>query len=150
MAGTDGDFATAELFLSTLQEAFGIEAPKRKPVFEAGTHESQDATRGIVERESPSAWIDTYYPVMNTPLERFLQITDHNGKVIWNADLKEHVPKGDHADPDAAEYADDVPTFHGLSVSGDVTGHLIYGNYCTKDVSHLPNTEGGLLISLVL
>lgn len=147
LAGTDGDFATAELFLSTLQDAFGIKASKRKPVFDAGTHESQDATRGIVERDSPSAWIDTYYPVMNTPLERSLQILDHRGNIIWDADLKEHAPEGGHADPDAAEYADEIPTFHGLSVSGDVTGHLIHGNYCTKDVSDFLDIKINRVIS---
>jgi N-acetylated-alpha-linked acidic dipeptidase len=134
MAGTDGDFKTAELFLSTLQEAFGILPPGQKPVYNAGTSESQEATRGIIERNVPSAWIDTYYPVMNTPLERTLQIVENNGAVLWDADLKEHAPEGDDKDQDAVKHADAVPTFHGLSVSGDVTGHLIDGNYCSKDV----------------
>lgn len=137
MAGSDGDFKTAELFLSLLQDSFNIAPPERKPVFDAGTHESQDATRGIVKRNTPSAWIDTYYPVMNTPLERALQIVDGDGSVVWSADLKEHAPKGDDKDPDAVKYADATPTFHGLSTSGDVTGHLIDGNYCTKDVSQI-------------
>lgn len=74
---------------------------------------------------------------MNTPLERTLQIVDDDGSVVWNADLKEHAPQGDDKDPDAAKYADAVPTFHGYSISGDVTGHLVDGNYCTKDVSQI-------------
>ncbi|KAF5363622.1 hypothetical protein D9756_000320 [Leucocoprinus leucothites] len=133
MAGTDGDFKTAELFLSILQESFGITPPERKPVFDAGTSESQDATRGIIERNAPSAWIDTYYPVMNTPLERAVQIVEDDGSVLWDADLKEHAPEGDNKDQDAAKYADAVPTFHGLSISGDVTGYLVDGNYCSKE-----------------
>ncbi|KAJ3576240.1 hypothetical protein NP233_g572 [Leucocoprinus birnbaumii] len=139
VAGTDGDFRTAELFLSNLQQSFGITPPETTPVFDAGSAESQDATRGIVERDAPSAWIDKYYPVMNTPLDRTLQIVDHDGSVLWEADLKEEAPEGDDKDQDAAKYADAVPTFHGFSISGDVTGHLIDGNYCSKEVSDLLN-----------
>lgn len=138
LAGSVGDFETAERFLALLQDSFNITPPKQKPVFKAGSHESQEATRGIVERKTPSAWIDTYYPVMNTPLERALQIVDDEGNVVWNADLKERAPEGDNKDPDAVKYSDAVPTFHGLSISGDVTGHLIDGNYCTKEVSLQP------------
>jgi N-acetylated-alpha-linked acidic dipeptidase len=69
---------------------------------------------------------------MNTPLERTLQVVDKNGTVIWQADL---VEVADETDPEANEYSDSVPIFHGLSRGGDVTGKLIDGNYCTKDVS---------------
>ncbi|EKM79985.1 hypothetical protein AGABI1DRAFT_72743 [Agaricus bisporus var. burnettii JB137-S8] len=130
VAGSDGDFKTAEIFLSHLQEWFNIAPPEQKPIYDAGTSESQEATRGIIERDTPSAWIDTYYPVMNTPLERALQILNDDGTIAWEADLKEH---GDDRDPDAAKFEDAVPTFHGYSVSGDVTGHLVYCDYCTKD-----------------
>ena len=53
-----------------------------------------------------------------------------NGKPVWSADLVEH---GDERDPEAAKYADAVPTFHGLSKGGDVEGQLIYANYGTKE-----------------
>ena len=43
----------------------------------------------------------------------------------------------DETDPEAAKYFDSVPIFHGLSRGGDVTGKLVDGNYCTKDVSAL-------------
>jgi N-acetylated-alpha-linked acidic dipeptidase len=132
IAGSDGDFKTAEIFLSHLQKWFNITSPQQKPIYDAGSRESQEATRGIIERDAPSAWIDTYYPVMNTPVGQALQILDDDGLVAWEFDLKEH---GDEGDPDAAKYANAVPTFHGYSVSGDVTGHLVDGKYCTKDVS---------------
>lgn len=109
-----------------------ITPPEQKPIYNAGSSESQEATRGIIERDAPSAWIDTYYPVMNTPLDQALQILDDDGTVAWEFNLTEH---GDDRDPDAAKYADESPAFHGYSVSGDVTGHLVDGNYCTKDVS---------------
>jgi hypothetical protein len=66
------------------------------------------------------AWID---PVMNTPLERTLQIVDSkNGTVIWQADL---IEVADETDPEASKYFDSVPIFHGL---------LVDGNYCLKNV----------------
>jgi N-acetylated-alpha-linked acidic dipeptidase len=58
---------------------------------------------------------------MNTPLERNLQALDDEGNVVWEADLKE---QADDTDPDAGKYSDDVPTFHGLSRGGDVTGKV--------------------------
>jgi N-acetylated-alpha-linked acidic dipeptidase len=69
---------------------------------------------------------------MNTPVGQALQILDDDGLVAWEFDLKEH---GDERDPDTAKYANAVPPFHGYSASGDVTGHLVDGKYCTKDVS---------------
>jgi N-acetylated-alpha-linked acidic dipeptidase len=131
VAGTDRDFQTADLFLVNLQESLGIPRPEQRPVFDAGSPESQAATRGIMERDSPYAWIDTYYPVMNTPVDHALQIVEDDGSVLWDADLTEHAPEGDDY---AVRYADAVPAFHGMSFTGDVTGHLIYGNYCSKEV----------------
>lgn len=131
MAGTPGDLDTAVDFLRLLQSELGIQVPSTDPIFPAGSPESQDATLSIGRTHSPRAWIDTYYPVMNTPLDRSIQIVAENGTVLWNADLKEY---SDLTDPEAAQYADDVPTFHGLSHGGDVTGHVVDGNYCTKEV----------------
>ncbi|KAF8913769.1 hypothetical protein CPB84DRAFT_1720466 [Gymnopilus junonius] len=130
MAGTPGDLQTAKDFLALLQRELGIEPPSDDPIFPAGSPESQDAMRTISKAHKPRAWIDTYYPVMNTPLERKLQILDKNGSLIWEANL---VEQADSTDPDAGKYFDDVPTWHGLSRGGDVTGKLIYGNYCTQD-----------------
>ena len=69
---------------------------------------------------------------MNTPLDRTLQIVDKNGTVIWQADL---IEVADETDPEAGKYFDSVPTFHGLSQGGDVTGKLVDGKYCLQDVS---------------
>lgn len=69
----------------------------------------------------PYAWIDTYYPVMNTPLERNLQALDDDGNVIWEADLEEHA---EAADPEAHKYSNAVPAFHGLSKGADVSGKV--------------------------
>ncbi|KDR83894.1 hypothetical protein GALMADRAFT_236366 [Galerina marginata CBS 339.88] len=130
MAGTPGDFTTAKDFLELLQRELGITPPSTEPIFPAGSFESQDAVRSIAKADKPRAWIDTYYPVMNTPLERSLQIVDKNGTLIWEASLVEF---SDDTDPEAGKYFDDVPTFHGLSRGGDVTGLLVDGNYCTQE-----------------
>jgi len=131
MAGTPGDLATAKDFLGLLQTELGITPPSEEPIFPAGSSESQHATRSIPRSHRPSAWIDTYYPVMNTPLERSLQIVDQNGTSLWEGNLIETT---DSTDPEAGKYFDDVPTFHGLSQGGDVTGHVVDGNYCTQEV----------------
>ncbi|KAF8812308.1 Zn-dependent exopeptidase [Phlegmacium glaucopus] len=120
MAGTPGDLTTAKDFLQLLETELGIHPPSTLPIFAAGSPESQHATRSISKTYEPRAWIDTYYPVMNTPLERTLQISDL-------------IETGDETDPEAAKYLDAVPIFHGLSRGGDVTGKLVDGNYCTKD-----------------
>jgi N-acetylated-alpha-linked acidic dipeptidase len=116
--------------LELFQSEFNINAPSKLPVFSAGTPESRNATLGITSSETPSAWIDVYYPILNTPLDRSLQILGDDGKPVWSADLVEH---GDERDPEAAKYADAVPTFHGLSKGATVEGQLIYANYGTKD-----------------
>lgn len=71
-----------------------------------------------------------YYPIMNTPLDRSLQILGEDGETVeWSAELEE-VP--DEADGDAWEARDEVPAFHGFSRDGEVEGKLIYVNYGTK------------------
>jgi N-acetylated-alpha-linked acidic dipeptidase len=135
MAGTPGDLTTARDFLELLQRELGISPPTENPIFSAGSPESQHATRSISRSNKPHAWIDKYYPVMNTPLDRSLQVVDQNGTVIWEANL---VEIADSTDPDAGKHFDDVPTFHGLSSGGDVVGKLVDGNYCTKDVRTRP------------
>lgn len=69
---------------------------------------------------------------MNTPLDRSLQILGSQGETIWTADL---VEDGDPRDEEAHKYKDAVPTWHGFSCDGDVTGQLVYANYGLKEVS---------------
>lgn len=129
MAGTPGDFDTAKDFLALLQRELGAVAPTgsdSQPIYSAGTIESRNATLSIPSLSAPTAWIDVYYPVMNTPLNHSVEILDQDGKVVWTAPLEE---VADEKDPDAGKYFDAVPTFHGLSRSGDVKGKLVYANY---------------------
>lgn len=130
MAGTPGDFETAKDFLTLLQTELGISAPTDIPLFSAGTPESRNATLGITKLHRPTAWIDTYYPVMNTPLDHSLEIVDDEGNAVWTAALEE---VADDTDPEAGKYYDAVTTWHGLSRGGSATGKLVYANYGTKE-----------------
>jgi N-acetylated-alpha-linked acidic dipeptidase len=130
LAGSPEDYDSAKTILALFQTEFNIDIPSELPVFPAGTPESRNATLGITSSTAPSAWIDVYYPVLNTPLEFSLQILDDDGKAVWSADLLE---QGDERDPEAAKYADAVPTFHGFSKGGDIEGQLIYANYGSKE-----------------
>lgn len=124
---------TAKDFLYRLQEELGISRPQVAPIFEAGSRESQEATLKITQAAEPRAWIDTYYPILSTPLEGRVQVLDQKGTLKLELDLSER--PDDDTDSDAYEYADSVPSFHGLSRAGDVTGPVFDGGYCTKKVA---------------
>jgi N-acetylated-alpha-linked acidic dipeptidase len=130
MAGTTGDFDTAKDFLFLLQRELGIaSAGCAEPIYPAGSAESRHATLSIPTTSELKAWIDVYYPVLNTPLDRSLEILGGDGKPVWKANLAEVV---DEADPEAYKYADAIPAFHGLSANGEVEGKLVYANYGRK------------------
>jgi N-acetylated-alpha-linked acidic dipeptidase len=148
MAGTVGDLATAKEFLELLRRELGISdsPPADKLVFKAGSAQSQRATHSVSKTGESYAWIDTYYPVMNTPEDRLLEIVDDDGKTLLETSLVEF---SDPTDPDASKYNDAVPTFHGLSRGGDVTGPLLDGNYCTYEVC-VSTFDIGFLLLIVL
>ncbi|KAI0750967.1 Zn-dependent exopeptidase [Daedaleopsis nitida] len=130
LAGSPGDLDTAKDFLRLLQTELGIEEPSTLPLYSAGSAESREATLGISKLKAPSAWIDTYYPVMNTPLDHSLEILDEEGNAVWTAELEE---VADETDPDAGKYFDAVTTWHGLSRGGSAKGKLVYANYGRKE-----------------
>lgn len=129
MAGTSGDFTTAKDFLSLLQRELGTAPAYFDPIYPAGSAESRNATLAIPVTSNSRAWIDVYYPILNTPLDRSVEILGDDGKPAWKANLEE---VADESDPDAHKYADAVPAFHGLSANGEVIGKLVYANYGRK------------------
>ena len=130
MAGSPGDFDTAKHFLAVLQDELDIDPPPSGlPVFPAGTFESRSATLNISSYTEPRAWIDTYYPVLDSPLDRSLEILGPDGNVIWTANLDE---VSDEADPYAAKYATATPAWFGISKGGEAQGELIYVKYGRK------------------
>jgi len=129
LAGSKTDYDTAVSFLKATQKHLGIEPPHQTPVYSAGTPESRNATLNIPSADKPFAWIDRYFPVLDTPLDRHLELLDHDGAVVWKADLEE---VADRTDEEAHKYFDAVPVWHGLSKAGNVTGQLVYAGYGTK------------------
>ncbi|TFK71755.1 Zn-dependent exopeptidase [Pluteus cervinus] len=133
LAGSAEDFSDAKAILQLFQDEFNIHAPRAPPIFPAGTTRSREATLRLTRKHTllkPSAWIDVYYPVLNTPLNRSLEILSSENIPVWTADL---VEDGDPLDEDAHRYKDAVPTWHGLSRDGIAEGQLVYANYGTKE-----------------
>ncbi|KAJ7791660.1 Zn-dependent exopeptidase [Mycena olivaceomarginata] len=122
-AGSAYDEQDALRMLKFFQEELQI--PPSEAVFDAGSKESRWATLGLTNAlfgpRGPTAWVDTYYPVMDTGVEQRLEILGKDGST-----------DGDPLDPDAHKHRDSVPTWHGASGDGDVEGQLIYANYGTR------------------
>ncbi|KAI0832612.1 Zn-dependent exopeptidase [Trametes gibbosa] len=129
LAGSPDDFESAKDLLELFQAELGIVPPSDPPIFIAGSPQSRSATLGIEHLRKPNAWIDTYYPLMNTPLDRSLTVLNEDGSTLWDAELEE---EADPRDPEATKHKDAVPAFHGFSADGEVTGPLIYANYGLK------------------
>jgi len=66
-----------------------------------------------------------YYPVMNTPVSSSVTVL---ADPPFSAKLQEDIVEGD---PDSI-LRDEIRVFHGLSVSGDVTGKYVYAGYGRK------------------
>ncbi|KAG6332167.1 hypothetical protein ID866_6926 [Astraeus odoratus] len=133
LAGAAEDLQDAKDVLSFFQSEFGITPPSIPPIFDAGSRESRESTISITSTlEHPAAWVDVYYPVMNTGKADgiTLSILGSDERPIWTADLWED---GDPADDTAAKYKYSIPPWHGLSASGEVVGQIVYANYATKD-----------------
>ncbi|KAH9482787.1 putative glutamate carboxypeptidase [Psilocybe cubensis] len=152
LAGSSEDLLDAKAILHLFQDEFDIPRSPHLPIYDAGSPLSRNATLLLTTSDapnSPRAWIDTYYPIMNTGVEQALEILDDNGDAIWIADL---VEDGDPRDEDAHKYRDTIPPWHGYSADGDVTGQLIYANYGGKEdydelVAQGTNFTGKIIIT---
>ncbi|KAF9054950.1 Zn-dependent exopeptidase [Hymenopellis radicata] len=132
LAGSPQDFEDSKSMLELFQTEFGIPPPSDEPIYSAGSEKSRHSTLRLTSPlggSKPSAWIDVYYPVLDTPLDRTLDILGQDGQPIWTADLTED---GDPLDEDAAKYRDYIPAWHGLSGHGTAEGQLIYAEYGRK------------------
>jgi N-acetylated-alpha-linked acidic dipeptidase len=136
--------------LRLFETHFKIQPPSSLPLFSAGTPSSRNATLNLTSKNATaSAWIDVYYPLLNTPLDRRLEILGPDGQTaLWSADLEED---GDPLDEEAAKYKDAVPAFHGLSKDGEVEGQLVYAEFGRKEdfdelISNGANLTGKIVI----
>lgn len=125
LAGSQNDYNSALEQLRVFQDHLDIQKSDPLPIFEAGSAESRNAVLSIADITEPKAWIDTYYPLLDTPGERRLEILDADGNAVWSADLEEQPGEGDPA----GRWHDAVGAWHALSKGGDVKGKLVYANY---------------------
>ncbi|KAF9265384.1 Zn-dependent exopeptidase [Marasmius fiardii PR-910] len=133
VAGTPQDYEDAKKMLEIFQNELGIKPPRTPPIFSAGTPKSRASTIILTETlrpRAPTAWIDVYYPKLDTPVGRSLDILDKNGNSRLSFDLNED---GDPLDEDAHAYRDFVPAWHGFSSHGEAEGQVIYANYGSKE-----------------
>lgn len=135
-AGTGWDLITALQVKNDWEAALGLrQSGADEHIYEAGSHESQSRIRGEGALKKLGVWIDTYYPVLNTPVSSSVTLlTDPP----VHAKLREEYLPGD---PDS-RLRDEVPVFHGFSVSGNVQAQYIYAGYGTKKEFELLQSKG--------
>jgi hypothetical protein len=128
MAGSGFDQISAFRLKEEYERLLGI--PVTGPfenLFEAGSSESQAMVRDTQTR--PQVWIDTYFPVLNKPVDREVSILRAGSSdAAWSAKLREDIVEGD----EFSKLRDEVPVFHGLSKSGDVTAQVVFAGYGRK------------------
>ncbi|KAI9493675.1 hypothetical protein BDB00DRAFT_787780 [Zychaea mexicana] len=73
----------------------------------------------------PNATIETYYPWLNVPKTRRLAIVSGPEEFLYEATLQEEPIARDPS----SSHPDAIPTFHGYSADGNVTGSVVYVNY---------------------
>ena len=78
-----------------------------------------------------------YYPLLNYPVSSSLTLLT---ETPFEAKLQEDIVEGDPT----SILRDEVRPFHGYSVSGDVTGKLIYAGYGRKADFDLLEEKGQL------
>ncbi|ELU41729.1 vacuolar protein sorting-associated protein 70 [Rhizoctonia solani AG-1 IA] len=98
LAGTANDYYSSVQQLEAFRKHLGIKSTSKSlPVFDAGSEESRQAILSIAHTTEPTAWIDTYYPLLNYPKERKLEILNEDGTPFWSANVEEAPAEGDPA-----------------------------------------------------
>lgn len=133
-AGSGWDMVSALVVKNDWERELGLRVSgPEEYIFDAGSVQSQKRIKGGMDKLG--VWIDTYYPVMNTPVSSSVTLFSDPP---FNAKLREAQLAGD---PDS-KLADEVRVFHGLSVSGDVTAKYIYAGYGRKADFDLLQSKG--------
>lgn len=122
-AGNGFDQITALALKNDWEKALGLPTSGvEEHIYDAGSAKSQERVRG---KPKLGVWIDTYYPILNTPVHASVTLLTPEP---FHAKLREEAVDGD---PDS-KFRDALPVFHGLSVSGDVTAQYVYAGYGRK------------------
>ena len=95
----------------------------------------------FLELGIPEAEIQTYYPLLNIPLQKSVQSVSivEPVEIQVSFDLREPVID---EDPTSIKYRDAVPAFHGYSANGNVTGKLVYVNYGRREDFDILKSKG--------
>lgn len=132
-AGSGWDFVTALQVKNDWERALGLpETGPTEKIYEAGSAESQHALR---QGKKLDVWIDTYFPVMNTPVSSSVALLT---EPVYRPKLREAVLEGDPY----SVLADEVRSFHGLSVDGHVSAEYVYAGYGRKSDFDLLQSKG--------
>ncbi|KAK6910065.1 membrane protein [Kwoniella mangroviensis CBS 10435] len=133
-AGSGYDLYSALALKNEWEKELGLRVSGANEfVYEAGSAESQSRIRNGADQLG--VWVDTYYPVLNTPVHASVTLlTD----TPFKAKLREDIVDGD---PDS-QLRDEVPVFHGLSASGDVKAKYVYAGYGRKKDFDLLQEKG--------
>ncbi|KAG2222611.1 hypothetical protein INT45_008730 [Circinella minor] len=90
----------------------------------------------FIEFGIENTMIETYYPLLNTPIDRQLAIVSGPEEFQYKASLTEDVVEEDETSYDP----NTVPTFHGYSKNGTALGPVVYANYGrVEDFQYLAN-----------
>lgn len=104
----------------------------------AGRNQTQvNLTRDLWESYGIKTELEEYEVLLNYPVSHRLALFE-NGHLRYEAQLREDVISEDETsiNPDV------VPTFHGYSANGNVTGELVYANYGAIDDFRLLESKG--------
>ncbi|KAH7344942.1 Zn-dependent exopeptidase [Rhizoctonia solani] len=148
LAGTANDYYSSVQQLEVFRKHLGIKPASRSlPIFDAGSKESRQAVLSIPNITEPTAWIDRYYPLLNFPDQRKLEILNEDGTPFWSANVEESPAEGDPA----GQWHSTIGAWHGLSKGGDVQGNIIYAGYGRKqDFNELAAAGHNLTGSIAL
>ncbi|KAK4687379.1 N-acetylated-alpha-linked acidic dipeptidase, partial [Tremellales sp. Uapishka_1] len=134
IAGSGFDLVTALNLKAEWEKQLGLKVTgPEENLYESGSAESRG--RVLDGMDKAGVWIDTYHPLMNTPVAASLTLLT---EPQFEAKLREDIIVGD---PDSV-LRDEVAAFHGLSASGDVTGKYIYAGYGRKADFELLQEKG--------
>ncbi|KAK9461446.1 uncharacterized protein V1516DRAFT_664602 [Lipomyces oligophaga] len=105
----------------------------------AGTNESMAQwTAEKFKEYGIKSEVVTYHTLLNYPVDHSVSLIGVNGKLVYEASLEEDMlPE----DPTSMRQ-DRVPTFHGYSANGNVTGEYIYVNYGRQEDYELLESHG--------
>jgi hypothetical protein len=82
-------------------------------------------TQALWQSYGIHAEIEEYEVLLNYPVSHRIALLNPNGAVEYEAELGEDVVPEDSTSVEP----DTVPTFHGYSANGNVTGELVYANF---------------------